>query len=99
MLVRIKPIGDSSEAYLQLLLASIDQEFQHNMVQQLYISDECWNVVVTTKVAVINNLKQVFNATDSATDFREKVFLEYSKKAPATDTAIAFLKTEVRKII
>ena len=99
MLVRIKPIGDSSEAYLQLLLASIDQEFQHNMVQQLYISDECWSVVITTKVAVINNLKQVFNASDSAADFREKVFLEYSKKAPATDTAIAFLKTEVRKII
>ena len=34
MLVRIKPIGDSSDAYLQLLLASIEQEFQHNMVQQ-----------------------------------------------------------------
>ena len=69
------------------------------MVQQLYISDECWNVVVTTKVSIINNLKQVFNATDSATDFREKVFLEYSKKAPVTETAIAFLKTEVKKII
>ena len=99
MLVRIKPIGDSSDAYLQLLLASIEQEFQHNMVQQLYISDDCWNVVVTTKIAVINNLKKVSNASDSATDFREKVFLEYSKKAPATDTAVAFLKNEVKKII
>jgi len=99
MLVRIKPIGDSSEAYLQLLLASIEQEFQHNMVQQLYISDECWNIVVTTKIAIINNLKKVSNASDSATDFREKVFLEYSKKAPATDTAVAFLKNEVKKII
>ena len=99
MLVRIKPIGDSSETYLQLLLASIEQEFQHNMVQQLYISDDCWNVVVTTKIAVINNLKKVSNASDSATDFRERVFLEYSKKAPATDTAVAFLKNEVKKII
>ena len=99
MLVRIKPIGDSSEAYLQLLLASIEQEFQHNMVQQLYISDDCWNVVVTSKIAVINNLKKVSNTSDSATDFREKVFLEYSKKAPATDTAVAFLKNEVKKII
>ena len=99
MLVRIKPIGDSSDAYLQLLLASIEQEFQHNMVQQLYISDDCWNVVVTTKIAVINNLKKVSNASDSATDFRERVFLEYSKKAPATDTAVAFLKNEVKKII
>lgn len=99
MLVRIKPIGDSPEAYLQLLLASIEQEFQHNMVQQLYISDECWSVVIASKTAVINKLKQVSNTSDTATDFREKVFLEYSKKAPATDTAIAFLKNEVKKII
>ena len=99
MLVRIKPIGDSPEAYLQLLLASIEQEFQHNMVQQLYISDECWSVVIASKTAVINKLKQVSNTLDTATDFREKVFLEYSKKAPATDTAIAFLKNEVKKII
>ena len=99
MLVRIKPIVDSPEAYLQLLLASIEQEFQHNMVQQLYISDECWSVVIASKTAVINKLKQVSNTSDTATDFREKVFLEYSKKAPATDTAIAFLKNEVKKII
>ena len=99
MLVRIKPIGDSPEAYLQLLLASIEQEFQHNMVQQLYISDECWSVVIASKTAVINKLKKVSKTSDTATDFREKVFLEYSKKAPATDTAIAFLKNEVKKII
>ena len=99
MLVRIKPIGDSSEAYLQLLLASIEQEFQHNMVQQLYISDECWSVVIASKTAVINKLKQVSNACESATDFRESVLLEYSKKAPSTDTAVAFLKNEVKKII
>ena len=49
MLLRIKPIGNHSEAYLQLLLANIDQEFDHNMVQQLYISDECWKVVIASK--------------------------------------------------
>ena len=65
----------------------------------MYRSDECWNVVVNNKIAVIKNLKKVSNASDSATDFREKVCLEYSKKAPATDTAVAFLKNEVKKII
>ena len=99
MLLRIKPIGEASEDYLQLLLASIEQEFQHNMVQQLYISDECWNVIIASKAAVINKLKQVSNTSNSASDFRENVFLEYSKKAPSTDTAIAFLKNEVKKII
>ncbi len=99
MLVRIKPIGDSSEAYLQLLLASIEQEFQHNMVQQLYISDECWNVVIASKAAVINKLKLVSTSSTLANEFREEIFLEYAKKAPQTDTAIAFLKNEVKRII
>ena len=88
MLVRIKPIGDSSEAYLQLLLASIEQEFQHNMVQQLYISDECWNVVIASKAAVINKLKLVSTSSTLANEFREQILLEYAKKAPQTDTAL-----------
>ena len=99
MLVRIKPIGDSSEAYLQLLLASIEQEFQHNMVQQLYISDECWNVVIASKAAVINKLKLVSTSSTLANEFREQILLEYAKKAPQADTAVAFLKNEVKKII
>ena len=99
LLLRVKPIGDATEAYLQLLMASIEQEFEHNMVQQLYITDECWNVIIASKSAVLNTLKQVANTSSSAGDFRENVLLEYSKKAPQTDTAIAFLKNEVKKML
>lgn len=99
LLLRVKPIGDSTEAYLQLLMASIEQEFEHNMVQQLYITDECWNVIIASKSAVLNTLKQVANTSSSAGDFRENVLLEYSKKAPQTDTAVAFLKNEVKKML
>lgn len=99
LLLRVKPIGDTTKDYLQLLLANIEQEHQHNMVQQLYINDECWNVIIASKSAVINKLKQIANTSDSADDFRENVLLDYSKKAPPTDTAVAFLKNEVKKIL
>ena len=99
LLLRVKPIGERTEDYLQLLMASIEQEFEHNMVQQLYITDECWNVIIASKSAVLNTLKQVANTSSSAGDFRENVLLEYSKKAPQTDTAVAFLKNEVKKML
>tara|TARA_R110002073_G_scaffold128999_5_gene275231 strand:+ start:24176 stop:24688 length:513 start_codon:yes stop_codon:yes gene_type:complete len=99
LLVRIKPIGDTTEDYLQLLLASLEQEYDHNMVQQLYITDECWNVIIASKSAVINKLKQVASTSSSASDFRENVLLDYAKKTPPTDTAVAFLKNEVKKMI
>lgn len=99
LLLRVKPIGNKTEDYLQLLLASMDQEFEHNLVQQLYITDECWNVIIASKVAVKNTLKQIANTSSSAGDFRENVLLEYSKKEPQTDTAVAFLKKEIRKLL
>ncbi|MFY0631724.1 MAG: hypothetical protein JXR05_15270 [Flavobacteriaceae bacterium] len=99
MLIRVKPVGTDANSYLQLLLASIEQEFEHNMVQQLYITDECWNVIIASKSAVINKLKQVANTASSANDLREKVLLDYAKKSPPTDTAVAFLKNQVKRII
>jgi hypothetical protein len=99
MLLRVKPIGDNTEDYLMLLQVSIEQEFEHNMVQQLYLSDECWKVVIASKSAVINTLRQIAASSGSASDFRENVLLEYAKKESQTDTAIAFLKREVKKMI
>ena len=99
LLLRVKPIGNNTKDYLRLLLANIDQEYDHNMVQQLYITDECWNVIIASKAAVTNTLKQIANTSESAGDFRENVLLEYSKKEPQTDTAVAFLKNEVKKML
>ena len=99
MLVRVKPASDSIDDYLFVLLQNIEQEFEHNLVQQLYISDECWNVIITSKIAIINKLKQVAASSQNTQDFREKMMLVYQSKAPATETAIAFIKTEIKKII
>jgi len=99
MLVRVKPASDSIDDYLFVLLQNIEQEFEHNLVQQLYISDECWNVIITSKIAIINKLKQVAASSQNTLDFREKMMLVYQSKTPATETAIAFIKTEIKKII
>ena len=69
------------------------------MVQQVYISDQCWKVIITSKAAVINKLKQVSENSNSPNDLRENVLLDYSKTLPPTDTAIAFIKSEVKKIL
>lgn len=99
MLLRVKPIGDNTDSYLQLLIGNIEQEFEHNMVQQIYISDQCWNVIIASKAAVINKLKQVSENSSSSSDLRENVLLDYSKTLPPTDTAIAFIKSEVKKLL
>ena len=99
MLLRIPPISENTNDYLQLLIANIEQEFAHNLVQQIYISEATWTAIYAAKNAVINKLKQIAENAASANDLREKMLIEYSKSTPPTATAIAFIKNEVRKLL
>ena len=99
MLVRIKPITENTQDYLQLLIASIEQEFEHNLVQQIYISNDSWTAILATKNAIINKLKQVADTSNTANELRENVIIHYSTALPPTETAIAFIKNEVKKLL
>ena len=99
MLVRVKPISDSTQDYLQLIIANIEQEFEHNLVQQIYISNDSWVAIIAAKRSILNTLKQVAETSKSANDFRENVLIDYSKTLPPTETAIAFIKKEVKNLL
>ena len=99
MLVRIKPISNNTNDYLQLLIGNIEQELEHNLVQQVYISDATWTTIIAVKNAVLNKLKQVAETSETANELREKVLIEYTKALPPTETGISFIKNEVRKLL
>ncbi|SDS00790.1 hypothetical protein SAMN05216503_1675 [Polaribacter sp. KT25b] len=99
MLLRIKPLTDKTDDYLQLLIANIEQEFEHNLVQQIYLSNNTWLSIVAAKNAITNKLKQVAENSNSANELRENVLMEYTKTLPQTETAISFIKNEVKKLL
>ena len=99
MLVRVKPISENTQEYLQLLIASLEQEFEHNLVQQIYISNDSWTAILATKNTIINKLKQLSETSNSANELRENVILYYSKSLPPTDTAISFIKNDVKNLL
>ena len=99
MLVRIKPLSENTQEYLQLLIASLEQEFEHNLVQQIYISDDSWTAILATKNAIINKLKQLSETSNSSNELRENVIIFYSKSLPPTDTAISFIKNDVKNLL
>lgn len=99
LLVRVKPIDPTIEGYLQLLLQSIEQEFEHNSVQQIYISDNCWQIIITAKSALINKLKQTAGSSTNLEEFRKNMILSYKHTPPPTDTAIRSIKSEITKLI
>lgn len=99
MLLRIPPISTNTNDYLQLLIANIEQEFEHNLVQQIYVSEATWTAICASKNAVANKLRKIAESASSANDLRENMLIEYSKSLPPTETAIDFIKSEVRKLL
>ena len=99
ILVRIPPISENTQEYLQLLMGNIEQEFEHNLVQQMYVSTDAWTAVVGAKNAVLKKLKHVAESAKNANALRETVLIDYSKLISPTETAIAIIKNDVKKLL
>ncbi len=49
------PIFDYNKIeYAQLLIQQINSEFEHNLVQQIYISSDCWKLIKNAKQTTLN---------------------------------------------
>ncbi len=99
LLIRVAPIGDNTSNYLQLLLANIEQEYEHNMVQQLYVTEDSWKAIIAAKLTIIAKLRKTAETSDTAKDLRENVLIDYSQTENPTQTSITYLKQEVKKLI
>ncbi|MFK2821084.1 hypothetical protein U0L90_13230 [Flavobacteriaceae sp. LMIT009] len=97
LLVRVNPTGSDENAYESLLVATIEQEFEHNLSQQIYISEECWNIIVAAKNATIQLIRKagLLEKTGTADKLREVILTEMMEKRAPSDAAISFIKDEV----
>jgi len=100
LLVRVKPTNENKHTYEDLLIRSIEQEFEHNLTQQVYISDECWNAIRATKNATISLIRKsnMSDKVDSPDKLRENVLTELLDKSAPSKTGMAFLKKEAQML-
>ncbi|WP_372937715.1 hypothetical protein [Seonamhaeicola sp.] len=97
LLVRVTPISSNKEDYESLLIQNIEQEFEHNLSQQIYVSDKCWSIIVAAKNATIQLIRKanLSEKTDSANKLREVILTEMMERKPPSDAALSFIKEEV----
>jgi len=102
LLSRVKPISNDKNDYEELLIKNIEQEYEHNLVQQIYVSDECWNVIKTAKNTTISTIRKT-NMSDSITDafkLRETLISDmFDQKMSPSDLAMQILKRDMRTIL
>lgn len=99
LLVRIAPISNTKMDYQNFIIAQIEQEFEHNITQQIYLSDECWSVIMTAKNATIQMIL-IATKNEKITDanqLREFILKDLFDKPSPSSAALAFIKDEVSK--
>jgi len=96
LVVRVAPKTKSKNDYENLLIQQIETEFEHNLSQQIYMTDECWNIIKTAKNATIQIIRSAgMSQTDSPDKLREDILNQTMEKQSPSQTALAFVKKEV----
>ena len=96
LVVRVAPKSADKSDYENLLIRTIENEFEHNLSQQIYMTDECWNVIKAAKNATIQAIrKSGMRESDSADKLREDLLNDTMDKVSPSATALSFVKKEI----
>ncbi|RMB60504.1 hypothetical protein EAX61_06690 [Dokdonia sinensis] len=101
LLLRVKPFSDDKDEYERLLLKTIEQEFEHNLTQQVYVTEECWNVIRTAKSATVSIIRKTsMNEKVTTSDkLRETILRDLMDHQTPSDAGLSYIKKEVAEII
>lgn len=100
LVMRIHAPGLTVAQEQNLLLTAIRSEFEHNLSQQIYISNEVWRKICDAKddiIEIINTVAAQMEDDSDNQQFAEALLIAAAPK-PVVDQALMFLKTDVQKL-
>jgi hypothetical protein len=101
MLIRLADPTMTAAAFQQLLLTEIRDEFHHNHSQQIYMSDDAWQVIrnaMNATIAMIQSASEKMKPEDNAVDLSSAIFKEMmEQKEDHIGMALSFVKNEIRQ--
>ena len=96
LIKRVQPTSNDVKSYSQTLIQIIDQEFDHNLAQQIYLQDNTYTAIKKAKNATKSMLAELANEYESIDDFRKAVLIsgaEHEDEIPSI-IALKILKNE-----
>lgn len=101
LLVRLSTGKYSAQELQQILLNEIREEYNHNVSQQIYMSEEVWDLVKNAKeelILTINEAARSLPADASGTALSKQIFeLVVNKKVDPIAHALTEVKNEIRQ--
>ncbi len=101
LLVRLSSSGMPAREFHQLLLSEIRNEYNHNVSQQVYISQEVWELIKNAKedlIVSINDAASEMNLESTSLDLSKKIFEKsINKQVDPLGHALIELKKEIQQ--
>jgi hypothetical protein len=102
LLVRLNTGSVPAKEFQQVLLAEVRNEYNHNVSQQVYISEDVWELIKSAKedlIVTINDSANDLGDDASSLDLSKKIFEKtIGKTVDPLGHALAELKREVQRI-
>jgi len=101
LVIRVKPGNMNVGQYRKILVEAVRQEFDYNITQQVYVSDEAWNHAVSAKsqvISMVNKISGSLNIEAPASDLaKELINAELASEIFPTKAAILLIKHEAAR--
>ena len=101
LLIRLSDPAYSAREFQKLLLDEIRNEYNHNVSQQVYMSEEVWNLVKNAKedlLLLINDASSKIPAESKSIDLSRKIFeIALEKKVDPLGHALVEVKKEIQQ--
>lgn len=97
LIMRLKSPEAGAASLQYSMMIAIQQEFEHNISQQIYVSDTLWQIIRLTKenmIAVVNEVGATLDKRATADELTDALFKYLSENQSATDTALAAIRKE-----
>jgi len=97
----IKPESEDKRNYELSLIFQIESEYEHNLSQQIYVSDKCWEMISTSKNATMLFIKQVSEDKKirTAQELQQALIERSSKEEVPTNIGLAYIRNEVTELL
>lgn len=101
LLIRVAPLNNNKLDYQNLLIQHIEQEYEHNITQQVYVTEALWTMLLTAKNTIIQNIRKTTldETVSNADELREKILSNLLDGQSASTIALSYLKNEVSEIL
>ena len=103
LLLRLNDQSGNAQSYRVALMLAIQHEFEHNITQQVYVSQQLWSIIKAARDDTVNFIDVVSDKLEegaSSADFRQAL-LNYhvSREVSGLDTALLAIKKEAALVL